>query len=66
MTSGFILSLLMLGALALGLGAVLAWRRNERRQATLMGLAALVMLGNVLIWTIPLGDSSAPVSQQPR
>lgn len=43
----------MLAAFVLGIGAVLLYRRGERRKAGLMLAAAAVALGNVLIWTLP-------------
>lgn len=54
------LSLAMLAAIALLGGCVVLWRRGERRKALLMGTAALVVLANVAIWSIP---APAPASQ---
>ena len=48
-----VLSLTMLAAVALLIGAVVLLRRGERRRAGLMGLAALVALANVAIWSLP-------------
>lgn len=48
-----VLSLVMLTLLALLGGALVLWRRGERRKALLMALLALVMAGNVAIWAIP-------------
>ena len=49
-----ILSLVTLTALALVAGAVFLWRRNApRRQVWLMLLLAAVMIGNVLVWSLP-------------
>ena len=48
-----ILSVLMLATFALGAGG--AWmivKRGNVKKGALMLLAALVMLGNVLIWTV--------------
>lgn len=48
------LSLAVIAAFALaGGGLYLLIKRNERKQGVLMLLAALVLLGNVLIWTLP-------------
>lgn len=56
------LSLTMLAALALLGGAVVLWRRGERRKALLMATAALVALANVSIWSLP---APAPTGQRP-
>jgi hypothetical protein len=54
--SGTVLSILMLAAIALaGGGAWLLFQRRNAKQGGLMLLAALVMLGNVLIAVWPLG-----------
>ena len=50
---GLVLSLLMLGGIALSVGAVFAWRRAYRRQGVLMALAAATMFANVAIWAVP-------------
>lgn len=56
------LSLTMLAALALLGGAIVLWRRRERRKAALMAMAALVALANVAIWSLP---APAATSQRP-
>ena len=53
----------MLAAFALLAGAVILWRRGQRKPAGLMVVAALVALANVLIWTIPASDGDAPVDR---
>lgn len=46
-------SIMMLGVFALGVGGVLMLRAGrERRKAALMLVAALVLLGNVLILSL--------------
>jgi hypothetical protein len=51
---GLLLSIAMLGVFALLFGAVTIWRKGTNRtQAVLMAVAALVLLGNVLILTWP-------------
>jgi hypothetical protein len=51
---GLLLSIAMLGVFALLFGAVTIWRKGvNRTQAVLMAVAALVLLGNVLILTWP-------------
>ncbi|MGN7999607.1 hypothetical protein [Sphingomonas sp. 22176] len=42
----------MLAVLALAWGGVTVLRRGDRQRGVLMLVAALVILGNVLIWTI--------------
>ena len=52
----FAITVLMLAAFALIAGGMyLIVRRNERRRGVLMLVAAAVFLGNVLIWTWPVG-----------
>lgn len=56
MGSGFgsvLLSVVMIAAFLLGAGGiVLIARRGETKKGILMLVAALVLVGNVLIWTI--------------
>jgi hypothetical protein len=50
-----LLSLAVLASIALGVGGV--WRiirQADRRRGVLMIVAALVLLGNVLIWAWPV------------
>lgn len=58
----FALSLTMLAALALLGGAVVLLRRGDRKRALLMGVAAVVALANVAVWSIP---APAPAGQRP-
>jgi len=59
-----ILSIVMLAAFALVGGAIFFWRRTgEIKQAALMVVLALVMVVNVLIWTLPDASGVAPVDQ---
>jgi hypothetical protein len=50
------LSLTMLTAFALLAGAAFLWRRGERQRAALMVVLALVMITNVVIWSLPTTD----------
>ncbi|WP_375289373.1 hypothetical protein [Qipengyuania sp.] len=60
MNSDWILSLAVLAALALFGGAAYLWRKpNERRRAILMAVAALVVLLNVAIWSLPAPQAPA-------
>jgi LPXTG-motif cell wall-anchored protein len=53
--SGTILSLLMLAGLVLiGGGIYLLAKRKDRRRGALMIAAGAVMLGNVVIWAVPI------------
>jgi hypothetical protein len=57
------LSLMMLAALALAAGAVVLWRRGERRRPLLMGVLVAVLIGNVAAWTVPDAGGDAPVER---
>jgi hypothetical protein len=60
-TNDLMLSLLMLAAIALIVGAIVRWRREGFvRHVWLMLIAAAVMLANVAIWAIPGDDMNAP------
>ncbi|AJA08335.1 Putative membrane protein [Sphingopyxis fribergensis] len=52
--SDTIMSILMLTGVLLTGGAVLVFRRGDRRRALLMLVAALVMFANVAIWLVPV------------
>ena len=58
MTSGLgatLLSVAIIAAFALALGAFnLLRKRRDRKRAVLMLVAAAVLVGNVMIWTVPL------------
>ena len=59
-----ILSILVLAALALVIGAVVLWRKGgSAKQVMLMLILAGVMIGNVLIWTVPDKDGEAPIQK---
>jgi hypothetical protein len=47
------ISMLAVFALALGGGWIVA-KRREKKQGVLMLIAALVLLGNILIWAWPV------------
>ncbi len=60
-----VLSILVLSAIALAIGAVALWRRGgSRKQAVLMLVMAAVIAANVAIWTVPDSDGNAPMSGQ--
>ena len=60
--SDFVLSLVMLTALVLVAGAYAYWRRTGAlKQPALMVLLAIIAIINVLIWTIPTKDGTAPL-----
>ena len=57
-----VLSLLVLAAVALVAGAIWQWRRGRAgKQVWLMILLAVIMIANVLIWTIPNKDGTVPL-----
>lgn len=58
-----VLSLLTLAVLLMLAGAVLQWRRGERRKAVLLVILALVAGVNVAIWTVPYDSGEAPVAK---
>jgi hypothetical protein len=54
LSPSLLLSLAMLGVFALVFGAIAIWRKGDnRKQSVLMVIAAMVLLGNVLILTWP-------------
>ena len=58
-----VLSVVVMAAVALVVGAIFLWRRGEAKQARLMLLLALVMIGNVLIWAVPDASGTAPMDR---
>lgn len=52
-----LLSVVMLGGLALLVACVFVFRAGDRRRALLMLVAALVMFANVAIWIIPVKEA---------
>ena len=64
MTLDTVLSILVLAAIALVIGAVALWRRGgQAKQVWLMLLLAAIIVGNVLVWVVPDSTGKAPVSQ---
>ena len=64
MSTGTILSVLMLACIAMLLGALALWRRRGGgRQVWLMLLLAAVLAINVAIWVVPAVDGTPPVQQ---
>ncbi|MFO1254223.1 MAG: hypothetical protein U1E37_00890 [Sphingomonadaceae bacterium] len=60
-----VLSILVLAAIAMILGAWALWRRGgSPMQIALMLVLALILIGNVAIWVMPDEAGQAPVSQQ--
>ncbi|MGB3806504.1 MAG: hypothetical protein WA936_04830 [Erythrobacter sp.] len=59
-----VLSIVMLAAIALVAGAFVLWRRTgEVRNPALMVVLALIAVGNVLIWTVPVADGPSPMER---
>jgi hypothetical protein len=59
-----VLAIVMLAAFALVAGAGVLWRRTgEIRKPLLMVLLAAVAVVNVLIWTLPSPDGTAPIEK---
>lgn len=61
-----VLSIVVLLALALIVGAIFAYRSGHRRQAVLMVILALVAGVNVAIWTVPNSAGEAPLDRIER
>ena len=57
------LSLMMLAAIALIAGALVLWRRGERKRPALMALLVAILLVNVGIWTLPDASGEAPADR---
>jgi hypothetical protein len=64
--SDTILSILVLAAIAMAIGALAWWRKGMRKQAALMLALAAIIAGNVAIWVVPDGSGTAPVDGQLR
>jgi hypothetical protein len=62
---GTTLSIVVLGVIALVLGAIALWRRGVWRQALLMLLLAAIAAGNVAIWVVPNEKGKALVNAGP-
>lgn len=61
-----VLSILVLAAIALVVGAAIMWRKGApRRRIALMLILAVVMLVNVGIWTLPDASGEAPLERIP-
>ncbi|MBU2588379.1 MAG: hypothetical protein KJ872_09725 [Alphaproteobacteria bacterium] len=59
-----VLSIVMLAALALVVGAFVLWRRTgQMKQPALMVVLAVIAVLNVLILTVPTSSGEAPISQ---
>ena len=59
-----ILSVLVLAAVILAGAAVWRWRREgASKQVWLMLVLAVIMIANVLIWTVPNKDGTAPIDR---
>ena len=64
MSLDLVLSLLVLASIGLVAGAIVVWRRNgASRNVWLMLVLAGVMIANVLIWTVPDKDGTAPIDR---
>lgn len=55
----FIISLVVLAAVVLMAGAFYMLRRGNTKQGVLMGVLAMVMITNVVIWLMPTADGSS-------
>ena len=57
-----VLSVLVLAAIAMVIGAIAWWRRGLRKQAALMLALAAIMAANVAIWLVPVDGANAPAT----
>ncbi len=59
-----VLSIVMLAAILLIVGAYALWRRTGvAKQPALMVILALIAIANILIWTVPTSDGTSPIEQ---
>jgi uncharacterized membrane-anchored protein len=65
MAADTVLSILVLAALALVLGAIALWRQGGRRQAVLMLILSAIVAGNVALWVMPVQDGRSLASAAP-
>ncbi len=63
MTS-FVLSIAMLTSIALIFGAIALFRRGQLKQPALMLVLAVVMIANVVIWSIPTKSGQSLVKTE--
>lgn len=67
MSLDLVLSILVLAAIALVIGAVMLWRRGGRtKQVWLMLLLALIVAGNLALWLVPYDNGQTPLNAAPR
>ena len=59
------LSLMMLAVFALIAGALVLWRRGERKRPALMAVLVAILIINVAIWTVPDTSGEAPIDRAP-
>ena len=58
------LSLVMLGAFALILGAIVLWRRGAPKLRVILALVlAVIAIANVLVMTVPYESGESPVEK---
>lgn len=53
-----VMSIMVLAAIALALGAIAMFRRGQRKQAGLMVIMVLVIVVNLGIWLLPDADGN--------
>jgi len=56
-----VISIILLAAIALGIGAFVLWRKGITKQALLMAVLSFVMLANVAIWLVPMDGGETPM-----
>ncbi len=67
MSLDLVLSILVLAAAALVIGAAVLWRRGVRtKQVWLMLLLAAIVAGNLALWLVPYDSGELPINAAPR
>ena len=56
-----VISIIVLAAIALAVGAFVLWRKGITKQALLMAVLSFVMFINVAIWLVPMNDGQTPI-----
>ena len=61
-----VLSILVLAAIAMLLGAAMMWRKGDRKRAMLMLVLAAVIAVNVALWAVPDDSGQTLATAKPE